>query len=87
MSQINEEVAKFFLDNQSRLFDEEVATNIEEAIEFLEDAMAVVFNNLNELKAYWKEEGVDVSEMTDDDLYDALEVFSLPDGRILLVEA
>lgn len=87
MSEINEEIAQFFLDNQRRLFDEDVAVSIEEAIEFLEDAMAVVFNNLSELKAYWKEEGVDVSEMTDDDLYDALEVFALPDGRILLVEA
>lgn len=87
MQQITREVVKFFLENQDRLFDMPVAETVDEAMEFLEDCMARVFDNLKELKAYWKEEGVDVSEMTDDEILESLEVFKMPDGKILLVEA
>lgn len=87
MQQITKEVAQFFLDNQNRLYDMPVAENIDEAMEFLEDCMAMVFEDLKGLKAYWKEEGVDVLELTDQEILESLEVFKMPDGRILLVEA
>lgn len=87
MQQITKETAQFFLDNQNRLYDMPVAENIDEAMEFLEDCMAMVFEDLKELKAYWKEEGVDMMELTDQEILESLEVFKMPDDRILLVEA
>jgi hypothetical protein len=87
MQIINEEIAQFFLDNQNKAFPKPVAKNIEEALDFLEDCMAQVFDNVKELRKYWDEEGVDVEEMSDDELLESYEVFRLPDGRILLVEA
>lgn len=87
MCKINDEVVKFFLENQGKSFDEPVANNMEEAYEFLEDCMAVVFNDIISLKKYWEEEGVDMEGMTNDEILDSYEVFSLPDGKILLVEA
>lgn len=87
MQQITKEAAQFFLDNQNRLYDMPVAENIDAAMEFLEDCMAMVFEDLKELKAYWKEEGVDMMELTDQEILESLEVFKMPDDRILLVEA
>lgn len=87
MQQITKEAAQFFLDNQNRLYDMPVAENIDEAMEFLEDCMTMVFEDLKELKAYWKEEGVDMMELTDQEILESLEVFKMPDDRILLVEA
>lgn len=86
MQEITREVAQFFLDNQDRLFDMPVAEDVDEAMEFLEDCMAMVFDDLKGLKAYWKEEGVDIHELTDKEILESLEVFKMPDGRILLVE-
>ncbi|MBQ1193073.1 MAG: glyoxalase [Lachnospiraceae bacterium] len=87
MQEITTDIAEFFLKEQGKLFDEPVADNIDEAIEFLEDNMAVVLENVKELKKYWEEEGIDIEEMTDEEIMESLEVFELPDGRILLVEA
>ena len=70
-----------------QLLDERVASNMEEAEAFLEDCMAVVCKNLKEVRAYFEEEGADIAQMSDDDLEDASEVFALPDGRYLVVEA
>ncbi|MEY8515655.1 glyoxalase [Lachnospiraceae bacterium 29-84] len=87
MGEYDEMCLEYFLANQSQLFDEKVAGNLEEAEEFLEDCMAVVCKNLKEVRAYFKEEGADIAQMSDDDLEDASEVFALPDGRYLVVEA
>ena len=76
-----------FLQNQGRLFDEEVAVSYEEAEEFLEDCMAVEVENIKEVRAYLDEAGADVSGMTDEDLEEACEVFTLPSGGYLIVEA
>lgn len=81
------ECAKTFLDNQSKLFNEPVAFSIDEAIQFLEDSFACVFNTLNEVRDYWEENGMDTQGMTDDDIADSLEVFILPDGRYMVIEA
>ena len=87
MSEYDEICLEYFLKHQLQLFDEKVAKNPEEAEEFLEDCMAVVCKNLKEVRAYFEEEGADIAQMSDDDLEDASEVFALPDGRYLVVEA
>lgn len=87
MSQYDESVVRCFLENQSRLFDEPVAETPEEAEEFLEDCMAVVCKNLKEVKAYFEDQGADIEGMSLKDLEEASEVFALPDGRYLIVEA
>lgn len=76
-----------FLEQQEKLFREPVAENIEEAEAFLEDCMAVVCRNLKEVRAYFEEEGADIAGMSLQELAEASEVFALPDGRYLIVEA
>lgn len=83
---INEKYAKTFLDNQDKLFDEPVAETIDEAIEFLEDVMAIVVDNVDELRDYFEGCGVDTEDMSDDELLDSLEVFKMDDGKLLIVE-
>ena len=86
MGEYDEAVLKFFLENQSRLFDENVADTLEEAEEFLEDCMAVVCKNIKEVRDYFDEAGSDISGMSDDELMDQSEVFAIADGRFLVVE-
>lgn len=76
-----------FLENQTKLLKEPIAETLEEAEEFLEDCMAVVCKNIKEVRAYLDEAGMDVVGMSNDELEDASEVFALPDGRYLIVEA
>ncbi len=87
MNGYDELCLEYFLDNQSQLFDERVAENLDDAEEFLEDCMAVVCKDIKEVRAYFEDEGADVSGMDDEELEEASEVFSLPDGRFLVVEA
>ncbi len=63
-----------------------VASSLEEAEEFLEDCMAVVCDSLQEVKDYLDESGADISDMSLKDIEEASEVFTLPDGRYLVVE-
>lgn len=76
-----------FLEKQLQLFREEVASNLDEAEAFLEDCLAVVCDDLHEVKQYLDESGMDISQMSDQEIEEADEVFSLPDGRYLIVEA
>ena len=80
------EYLETFLKNQSQLFDEPVADSLEEADEFLDECMAVVLDNMREVKNYFKENGTDTSGMTDAELKSEAEVFSLPDGKFMIVE-
>ena len=77
----------YFLEHQSQLFDENVADGLEEAEAFLEDCMAVFCGSLKERKKFFDESGADVSGMSNHEIEEAEEVFSLPDGRYLVVEA
>ena len=77
----------YFLEHQSQLFDENVADSLEEAEAFLEDCMAVICDNIKEVKQFLDESGADVSGMSNHEIKEAEEVFSLPDGRYLVVEA
>ena len=87
MNEYDEEILHYFLEHQTQLFPEAVAESPEEAEEFLEDCMAVVCKNLKEVKAYFEDQGADIEGMSLRDLEEASEVFSLPDGRYLIVEA
>lgn len=87
MNEFDEVCLLYFLENQSQIFPESVAETPEEAEEFLEDCMAVICKNLKEVKAYFEDQGADIDGMTLHDFEDASEVFALPDGRYLVVEA
>ena len=86
MSEYDDEILNYFLENQRQLFPENVAETPEEAGQFLEDCMAVVCSSLKEVKDYLDEAGMDVSGMDREELLAASEVFSIPDGRFLIVE-
>ena len=76
-----------FLENQDRLFDEPVAETLEEAEAFLEEVMACVVDSIDDVRDYLEESGMDVDGMSDDEIEDAAEVFALPGGGYLIVEA
>ncbi len=82
----DEEVLKVFLRKQLQLFDEPVAETMEEAEAFLEDCMAAVVDSLEEVIEYFDENGMDISDMSEEDIEQASEVFALPSGRYLIVE-
>lgn len=86
MNQFDEACLNYFLKHQTQLFREKVACNLEEAEEFLEDCLAVVCDSLEEVRDYLEENGADIAEMSLKDIEEASEVFSLPDGRYLVVE-
>ena len=86
MYEYDEECLKVFLKKQLQLFDEPVAESLDEAEAFLEDCMAVVVKSLKEVREYFEENGTDISDMSDEELEEASEVFGLPSGRYLVVE-
>ena len=86
MNEFSEECLITFLRNQEQLFPEPGAETVEEAEAFLEDCMAVVVDTLEEVKEYFEENGMDVDEMSMNELEEASEVFALPNGQYLIVE-
>ncbi|MER2024648.1 MAG: glyoxalase [Eubacteriales bacterium] len=86
MAEFTNEYLDAFLENQDRLFDQPVAETREEAEAFLEDCMAEIVDSLEDVREYLEELGMDVADMSDEELEDASEVFALPDGRYLIVE-
>ena len=62
MNEFDEECLNVFLENQSQLFEEAVAETLEDAEAFLEDCMAVVVENIDEVKEFLEEEGMDIVE-------------------------
>ena len=86
MNEFDEECLNVFLENQSQLFEEAVAETLEDAEAFLEDCMAVVVENIDEVKEFLEEEGMDIQGMSDEELEEAAEVVTIPDGRYLIVE-
>ena len=85
MGEYTEECINTFLEKQGQLFPQPVAESFEEAEAFLEDCFAVVADNLDDVRAYMEEEGMDVEEMSDAELEEQSEVFALPDGQYLIV--
>ncbi len=86
MHEYDDDVLECFLENQLQLFPEKVAENLEEAENFLEECMAVVVDSVEEVIAYFEEEGIDIEGAMDDEILDADEVFDVGDGRYLIVE-
>ena len=86
MYEYDEEVLNTFLEKQAQLFSEEVAQTPEAAEEFLEDCMAVVCEDIHEVRDYFEDAGMDISGLDDEELLEESEVFSIPDGRYLIVE-
>lgn len=86
MYEYDDECLDVFLRDQGKLFDESVAETREEAENFLEDCMAVVVNGIEEVHEFFEDEGMDIEGMNDEDLEEASEVFSIGDGRYLIVE-
>lgn len=87
MEDYKQECAEVFLKKQCQLVPEPVAFTLEEAMEFLEDCFAVVLDSAQEIRAYWEEEGVDMEELSDEELLEQPEIFELPSGKYLVVEA
>lgn len=83
----DEKVLDVFLKDQGKLFPEPVAQTREEAKEFLEDILAVVVDSLEEVMDYMDEVGMDIAEMSKEEVEAAEEVFAVGDGRYLIVEA
>lgn len=86
MKNYDEKVLQCFLDHQLKLVPEQVASNLEEADEFLTDCMAYVASSAKEVEAYFEEEGVDLEGMKGKELLNVEEVFEIGDGRYLIVE-
>lgn len=82
----DKDVLNYFLENQTRLFDEEVASTPDEANDFLEECMAEVVDSLEEVREYFDEMGADIDGLDDDELEEQAEVFKLPDGRYLCIQ-
>ncbi len=80
-------ILETFLKEQERLFKKPVAETLEESDEFLADCMAQVFQDIEEVREYLREAGMDIEELSEEDIKEVLEVFSIPDGRYLVVEA
>ena len=80
------ECAKVFLRDQKQLFDEPVAYDLEEAKEFLEDCMTVYCKDIKELREVMDDEGMDVADLSNEELLEQLEVFKLDNGGYFFVE-
>ncbi len=83
----DKDVVNYFLENQTQLFDEEVASTPDEAQDFLEDAMAEVVDSIEEVIEYFDEMGADTDGLSEDEIVQQPEVVSLPDGRYLVVNS
>lgn len=86
MREYDDECLMYFIEHQEQLLPERMVETPEEAEEFLEDCMAVVVKNVKEVRAYFEDEA-DIAGMSNDELLEASEVFALPSGRFLIVEA
>ena len=86
MNEFDDAVLTCFLKKQEQLFPEPVCENLEEAEAFLEECMAVVVKSAAEVWEYFEEEGLDLEDMTKDELLEAEEVFAVGDGRYLIVQ-
>lgn len=87
MHEFDEAVLQCFLDNQEQLFSKTVMSTYEEAEDFLIDSMAVIVNSVAEVWEFFEEEGLDTDGMTEDDIVETPEVFTIGDGRYLIVQA
>ncbi len=81
------ECAEVFLKEQEKLLGEQVFETVEEVMDFFEDCFATVLDSVKDIREYLDENGMDVQGMSDDEILDSAEVFELPSGKYLVVEA
>ena len=86
MREFDDAVLNAFLDQQTRLFDQEVAQTLDEVDAFLAELMAVVVDSAEEVIEYFEEEGIDLEGADAEEILEADEVFEVGDGRYLIVE-
>lgn len=86
MDEFDDLVLDCFLKKQLQLFPEPVAETREEAAEFLTDCLAVVADSLEDVIAFFEEEGIDMDISCEEEMLEASEVFEVGDGRYLIVE-
>lgn len=86
MHEYDEIVVKVFFEKQGQLFPEQIATTIDQAENFLEEATAVVVNSMTEVWEYFDGEGIDMEGADEEAIIEADEVFDIGDGRYLIVE-
>ncbi|MCR4956341.1 MAG: glyoxalase [Lachnospiraceae bacterium] len=86
MFEYDEECLSVFLENQAQLLGHKEFTTMEEADEFLSDCMATVCKDINDVREYLEEAGMDAYGMSDEELLSQSEIFPLSDGRFLVVE-
>lgn len=84
--EFDDEVLETFIEKQTQLFSEIIADTPEAAEEFLLDCMAVVCNNVKEVREYFEDAGTDIAGLSEEELLEQSEVFALPSGRFLIVE-
>lgn len=81
------ECAEVFLKEQEKLLGEQVFETVEEVMDFFEDCFATVLDSVEDIREYLDENGMDVQGMSDEEILDSAEVFELPSGKYLVVEA
>ncbi len=86
MEMYDEKVLKCFLDNQLKLYPKPVCSDLDEAADFLDEAMAVVIDNAEDVQEYMEEVGVDTEGMSMQEILSQPEVFEVGDGRYLVLE-
>lgn len=82
----DEKVVKIFLAQQDKLLGKKIFETAEEAEEFLEESMAQVCTDLEQVREYLDDAGMDVDGMSNQELAEALEVFVIPGIGYLVVE-
>ena len=86
MNEFDSAVLQCFLKKQLQLFPERVAEDEEEAEDFLLECMAVVVDSVEEVIAFFEDEGLDLDGAEGEEILEAAEVFDIGDGRYLIVE-
>ena len=87
MDGYEQECAEVFLKEQEKLLGEVVLETIEEAENFLEECFATVLGSVEEIREYFDENGMDVHGMSEEEILESAEVFELPSGKYMVVEA
>ncbi len=85
--QFDDAVLQCFLDKQEQLLYKKVFSTKEEVRDFLEEGMAVVVGSVKEVWEFFEEEGLDTYGLKGKKILEASEVFTVGDGRYLVVEA
>ncbi|MGN0170015.1 MAG: glyoxalase [Lachnospiraceae bacterium] len=86
MFEYEQECLEVFLDRQEQLLGRKEIESLEDADAFLADCMAVVCENIDQVREYFEEAGMDSYGMEEEELMSQSEVFPLSGGRFLVVE-